>query len=60
MHKLNSYGFKLCIALAVVMIILTVWMIATLHFNRALVFGLCAAGELCGASLFVEVTEDEG
>jgi hypothetical protein len=33
-------------------------MIVTLHFNRALVFGLCAAGELCGASLFVEVMED--
>jgi hypothetical protein len=34
-------------------------MIATLHFNRALVFGLCAACELCGASLFAEIMEDK-
>lgn len=59
MRKLSSYGFKLCIALTVIMTILTVWMIVTLHFNRALVFGLCAAGELRGASLFVEVMEDK-
>jgi hypothetical protein len=58
MRKLSSYGFKLCIALAIVMIVLTVWMIVTLHFNRALVFGLCAACELCGASLFAEVMEN--
>lgn len=58
MRKLSSYGFKLCIALAVLMIAITVWMISTLHFNRALVFGLCAACELCGASLFAEVVED--
>ena len=58
MRKLSSYGFKLCIALAIVMIVLTVWMIVALHFNRALVFGLCAACELCGASLFAEVVED--
>jgi hypothetical protein len=60
MARLSSYGFAACIGLAIVMIVLTVWMIVTLHFNRALVFGLCAACELCGASLFAEVMEDEG
>jgi hypothetical protein len=60
MARLSSYGFVACICLAIVMTALTVWMIVTLHFNRALVFGLCAACELCGSSLFAEVMEDEG